>query len=77
MLDELSQAVIAIDMQTGVRSIVSGGASSSAVGDGPRLFRPTSLALDATKNIAYVTDDTYDALIAVDLLTGYRQLVSK
>ena len=44
---------------------------------GPTLTRPIGVAVDSTRQIGYVTDDFYDAVIAVDLRTGCRQLIAK
>jgi hypothetical protein len=35
------------------------------------------LGLQRTAGVAFVTDDAYDAVIAVDLRTGNRQLIAK
>ena len=44
---------------------------------GPTLKDPQGVAVDSARQIAYVTDDAYDAVIAVDLRTGCRQLIAK
>jgi DNA-binding beta-propeller fold protein YncE len=44
---------------------------------GPALRSPRSVAVDSSRQVAYVTDDVYDAVIAVDLRTGCRQLIAK
>jgi DNA-binding beta-propeller fold protein YncE len=44
---------------------------------GPTLRMPTGIAVDSARQVAFVTDDFYDAVIAVDLRTGCRQLVAK
>lgn len=60
--------------ETGMgRSVVD----AMAPGCGPTLERPRSVAVDAARQIAYVTEDAYDAIIAVDLRTGCRQLIAK
>ena len=38
---------------------------------------PRGVAVDSSRQVAYVTDDVYDGVIAVDLRTGCRQLVAK
>jgi DNA-binding beta-propeller fold protein YncE len=44
---------------------------------GPTLKSPRGVAVDSVRQVAYVTDDAYDAVIAVDLRTGCRQLIAK
>ncbi|HEX6398373.1 MAG TPA: hypothetical protein VFZ95_13185 [Steroidobacteraceae bacterium] len=58
------------------------GASRSVVDSlapacGPALERPRGVAVDAARQVAYVTDDAFDGIIAVDLRTGCRQLIAK
>jgi DNA-binding beta-propeller fold protein YncE len=55
------------------RSVVD----AQAPGCGPSLSRPRGVAVDGTRQIAYVADDAFDAIIAVDLRTGCRQLIAK
>jgi len=57
---------------TGARTIVAGTANC-----GPSLTSPRSVAVDSARHIAYVTDDIHDAIIAVDIQTGCRQLTAK
>jgi hypothetical protein len=58
-----------IDLDTGVRSVVGG--------HGPALLWPRSVTVDAERQVAFVIDDAYDAVLAVDLRTGNRQLIAK
>jgi DNA-binding beta-propeller fold protein YncE len=44
---------------------------------GPTLERPRGVAVDSARQVAYVTDDAFDGIIAVDLRTGCRQLIAK
>ncbi len=46
-------------------------------GGGPQFVRPRRIDLDAKRQLVLVTDDAYDGVIAVDLASGYRQLIAK
>ena len=59
---------------SGTRTIVTGTAAATC---GPTLASPRSVAFDTARQIAYVTDDLHDGIIAVDLGTGCRQLIAK
>ena len=72
-LDIFPPRVIAIDAATGARTEVS----SATLGGGPIAKQPHGIHVDASRQVAYVTDNLYDAVIAVDLLSGYRQVVSR
>lgn len=50
---------------------------TQAPGCGPNLTAPRGVDVDPVRQVAYVTDDFYDGVIAVDLRTGCRQLVAK
>jgi hypothetical protein len=58
-----------IDLDTGARALL--------VGHGPALLWPRGVTVHAERQVAFVTDDAYDAVIAVDLRTGNRQLIAK
>ena len=45
-------------------------------GDGPPLLYPVAITLDATGETAYVADAGLEAILAVDLATGTRIVVS-
>lgn len=45
------------------------------VGHVPALLLPRRVTGDAERQVAFVTDDVYDAAIAVDLRTGDRELM--
>ena len=72
-LDVYPPRVIAIDVATGNRSEVS----SANIGGGPIAKQPRGIHVDSARQIAYVTDNLYDAVIAIDLLSGYRQVVAR
>ena len=46
-------------------------------GGGIVLAVPRKIDLDTERQIAYITDDAYDGIIAVDVTSGYRQLIAK
>ena len=77
-IDTFPTRVLAIDLATGNRTAVSGAGSGAVVaGGGPDLEQPRTIDVDASRQIAYVTDNLYDAVIAVDLRSGYRQIVAR
>jgi hypothetical protein len=61
-------ALVAYDLATEERTVVTG--------DGPPLVYPVAIALDATGETAYVADAGLEAILAVDLATGTRSVVS-
>jgi DNA-binding beta-propeller fold protein YncE len=69
VLDDYTARLRTIDLDTGALSVL--------VGHGPALVWPRGLTVDAERQVAFVTDDAYDAVIAVDLRTGNRQLIAK
>jgi DNA-binding beta-propeller fold protein YncE len=69
VLDDFAASLRTIDLDTGALSVVAG--------HGPALLWPRGVTVDAERQVAFVTDDAYDAVIAVDLRTGNRQLIAK
>nr|WP_284500516.1 PQQ-binding-like beta-propeller repeat protein [Microbulbifer sp. GX H0434] len=68
-------AIVAVDAQSGDRSILSGeNAVGDLIGAGPAFNGIQSLALDAANNRLFAVQ--YNALLAVDLDTGDRTLIS-
>lgn len=63
--------VLAVDLATGDRSIIS-----DASHPGPALMQATSLEIEPPGDRALVVDRGVDALLAIDLDTGERTLVS-
>ena len=55
----------------------SSPALDQALNCGPTLKMPRGIAVDSSRQVAYITDDFYDGIIAIDLRTGCRQLVAK
>ena len=68
-IDQASFRVEFIDVNTGVRT--------NLTGNGILPVRPHSIAVDAERQVAFITEDAYDAIIAIDLQSGYRQLIAK
>lgn len=68
-IDLASFRLESIDVNTGARTELMGG--------GIWPVRPHSIAVDAERQIAFITEDAYDAIIAIDLQSGYRQLIAK
>ena len=78
VIDEYPARLYSVNIQTGARSMVSGSINSlESLGHGPELLWPRGVTVDADRQVAFVTDDAYDAVIAVDLRTGDRQVIAK
>lgn len=65
-------AVVAIDLKTGTRTIISDTMTGSGVG----LERPDDIALDVANNRALIVDADLGALVEVDLSSGDRTVIS-
>jgi DNA-binding beta-propeller fold protein YncE len=77
-IDEASTRLIGFDLATSTTWLLSGAIGSLPErGQGPRIIWPRGVAVDSEKQTAFVADDAYDAIIAVDLRTGDRQVISK
>ena len=79
VLDKVIKRIVAVDLNSGARTLVAGGLPNSAV----PLFRPNDITLDIANNRALVVNGNvlasslyYEGLIAVDLATGARSLIS-
>ena len=68
----LLAAVVAVDLSTGDRAILS----DDATGMGPNISSPLGIALDSANNRALVVDSSLAAVVAVDLNTGDRAILS-
>lgn len=66
------QAVVAVDLKTGNRSILS----DDETGTGPNLYRPYGIVLDTDNHRALVADGVLYAVVAIDLKTGNRKILS-
>ncbi|HZF28374.1 MAG TPA: PQQ-binding-like beta-propeller repeat protein [Gammaproteobacteria bacterium] len=80
VLDSFPSRIVAVDLATGNRTVLSGQSSGSAsptIGGGPIFLQPGAIAVDEQREIAFVTENLYDAVIAVDLSSGFRQIVSR
>ncbi|MGK0240058.1 MAG: hypothetical protein ACI92G_003542, partial [Candidatus Pelagisphaera sp.] len=69
-VDTTWASVIAIDITSGNRSVIS----NSDTGSGDLLVSPIKTALDTANGLAYVLDGT--SIIAVDLASGNRTVIS-
>lgn len=69
-------AIIAVDLTSGDRSLVSGAGDNNSLGNGPLLSDNEGIAIDTQNNIAYIVDDDYPAIIQIDLSTGDRAFVA-
>ena len=77
-IDDYPVRLYAVDIETGVRTTISGQINVVAsLGRGPDLVWPRGVAVDADRQVAFVTDDAFDAVIAVDLVSGDRQVIAK
>ena len=66
-------SLIAVDLVTGVRTVLSDDNTPDAVNT---FSSPQGIALDSANNRVLVVDDGLDALMAVDLSTGARTILS-
>ena len=77
VLDYVLNAVVAVDLATGARSILSDGATPNA--NNP-LMTPNGIVVDSANNRALITDIDYNtnlsSVVAVDLTTGARTVLS-
>ncbi len=71
--DISADALFRIDLSTGNRVVVS---SNSGVGGGAWMTSPLDFVLDPANNRALVTDGNSAAVIAVDLTSGFRTVIS-
>jgi DNA-binding beta-propeller fold protein YncE len=78
-LDLYPPRVLAIDLSLGTRTVLSGPTTlnNTDVGGGPIFEQPRMIAVDSSRQIAYVTENLSDAIIAVDLTSGYRQVIAR
>lgn len=72
-VDSSLNAVIAVDWHTGQRSPLS--SMSVPANGGPNFKLPQALVVDSRNNRALVLDSALDAIVAVDLETGQREIV--
>jgi len=70
--DQQLDAVLAIDLNNGNRTIVS----DATTGTGPALANPRDLVFDAPNNRLLLADGTLDAILAVDVASGDRVVLS-
>jgi DNA-binding beta-propeller fold protein YncE len=72
VVDRDIEGIVAIDLISGARLLVSGG----GLGSGPRLAA-RSIDADAVRQMAYVSNSVREELIAVDLVSRDRVIVAK
>lgn len=70
----LSDAVISVDLDSGMRTIVSDAITPD---QNNALINPSSLVLDSVNNVVLVSDVTLQAILAIDLMTGQRVFLSR
>lgn len=71
---EVEAALVAVDLETGARSLFTDSLSGAGVN---AFSNPFGITLDPSNHRALVIDYGLDALLAVDLETGTRVIVSK
>mgnify|MGYP005852531373 CR=1 FL=1 len=77
VVDSFSGNLIGIDLETGDREIISGVLSSGSADNGPTSLREASdVAFDPRGNRALVSVSRPEAIVAVDLTTRRRTLLS-
>lgn len=73
-IDSLTNAVYGYDVTTGVGRVIS--AANAAGTPASVTYAPTVLQVDAPRNRAVYFDHALDAVVAVDLATGVRSVLS-
>jgi hypothetical protein len=69
--------LFSVDLQSGSKQILSGADAGGTVrGSGPLLGDIQALDVDVDNGVAFVTDFRSNAVIAVDIVTGERVLIS-
>ncbi len=74
MVDATLDAVIAVDLSTGSRTILSDATTPDAAN---ALNYLLGITLDSTNGRALVVDADLDAVVAIDLSSGNRVIISK
>jgi hypothetical protein len=69
---DVTAGLIAVDLANGNRSVIS----NAATGAGPLLSQPSGVALDEDGNRVIVADYGLPAIIAINLATGDRNVIS-
>jgi hypothetical protein len=73
--DNANDALIAIDLDNGNRTILSSSLTNAEVGSGIEISRTSSIAIDTENQIAYASSQYYAHVIKIDLATGERSLL--
>jgi DNA-binding beta-propeller fold protein YncE len=68
--------VVGVDVATGDRTLLSTTAAGGP-GRGPGLLHPTSVVLSPAGDVLLVTDAALNAVVAIDLSTGERVVLSR
>ncbi len=71
--DKSQNAIIAVSLVNGERSQFSN--FGYPINGGPKLEQPNSIVIDENRNRALVLDSVLNAVIAIDLETGQREIV--
>ena len=74
--DSSLQVLLAVDLSTGERTVASGTTTDNNKGTGRAFVNLRAVALDSANKRALVMDSGLDALLAVDLSTGNRTVIS-
>ena len=70
----VANGVVFVDLATGNRTPVT---TVGTLGNGPVFSNQQALAVDPNKNVIYVTDQNFDAVYIVDVVSGDRAIFSK
>lgn len=73
--DNANDALIAIDLDNGNRTIVSSSLTNAEVGSGIEISRTSSIAVDTENQIAYASSQYYANVVKIDLGTGERSIL--
>lgn len=71
-IDDEYQAVVAVDIESGVRTVIS----SEEVGSGDEFSNPIAFAYDKDNNRLLLSDNSAPSIMAIDLTNGNRSVLS-
>ncbi|MBQ4890755.1 hypothetical protein J8L86_12915 [Shewanella sp. MMG014] len=75
VVDYHGQAILAVNLSDGSRTIISSSNSDSLVGEGISIYGISSIALDEANQLVYAASQVNKNIISIDLATGNRSLL--
>ncbi|MCH9663972.1 MAG: cadherin domain-containing protein [Gammaproteobacteria bacterium] len=74
--DSNLEALVAVDLDSGDRSLVEPQSALPSIGSGTALTSPVGVVFDPSANRLYVADDGTDAIVSVSLNDGNRTVIA-